>query len=175
MKVPLDEIRSRYPSLSALASPLDEGETWTAAFKARPDAMHALLADFIKQAYATPGRIGQRPMPREEQVDFKALIYGEDNEEPLVDVLPRLIKTDVRRFAQQVHMSRSQCQRMLKGEYHPTVAEMRLIAIAVNKPPTFFMEYRNAMALQAVIDLFEKRPGIATSLYRKYLEVRMVE
>jgi hypothetical protein len=173
-KVPLDEIRSRYPSLSALAAPLAEGESpWSVAFKARPDAMHALLADFIKQAYATPGRIGQRPMPKEEQVDFKALIYGEENEQPLVEVLPRLVKTDMGSFARSVHMSRTQCQRMFKGEYHPTVAEIRLIANAVGKPPTFFIEYRNAMVILALINLFDERPGIATSLYRKYLEVRM--
>jgi hypothetical protein len=173
VKVPLEEIRSRYPSLSALARPVSEGVSpWSVAFKARPDAMHALLADFIKQAYAQPGRIGQRPMPKEEQVDFRALIYGEDNESPLTEVLPRLVKTDVKTLAVQVHMSRTQCQRMLKGEYHPTIAELRLIANAVGKPPTFFIEYRNAMVIQALINLFEERPGIATSLYRKYLEVK---
>ena len=173
VKVPLDEIRSRYPSLSALAAPVNEGDPWAVAFKARPDAMHALLADFIKQAYATPGRIGQRPMPKEEQVDFKTLIYGEENDEPLTSVLKRLVKTDMGSFARSVHMSRTQCQRMFSGQYHPTVAELRLIASAVNKPVTYFVEYRNAMVLRALIEMFEQRPGMATSLYRRYLEVRM--
>lgn len=173
VKVPLDELRAKYPSLAALAHPVsDSPDTWTVAFRARPDAMHALLADFIKQAHAQPGRIGQRPMPREEQVDLDGLLYGEDNERPLVEVLPPLIKTSVQRFAAKVHMSRTQCMRLLKGDYSPTVAEMRLIAEAVGKPPTFFIEYRTAMVIQALVQLFHERPGVATALYRKYLEVK---
>jgi hypothetical protein len=70
-------------------------------------------------------------------------------------------------------MSRAQYQRMLKDEYDPDVNELRLIAQAVKKPPTFFVEYRKAMAVAAFLNPLDERPGIATSLYRKYLEVRL--
>lgn len=173
--VPHEELEKRYPSLRHLAAPSGRAtqRAWVAVFNGRPDAMHSLLADFIKQVHAQPGRIGQRPMPREEQVDFQGLLYGEENDLPLTEVLPRLVQDSERRFCAKIAMSRSQYQRMLKGEYAPDVQEMRLIAKALNKPPTFFVEYRKAMATAAFINLIDERPGIATSLYRKYLEVRI--
>jgi len=135
--------------------------------------MHSLLADFIKQAHATPGRIGQRPMPREEQVDFQGLIYGEVNDLPLIEVLPKVVTKSERQLCAEIPMSRGQYQRMLRGQYDPDVNELRMIARAIKKPPTFFVEYRKAMAIAAFINLVDERPGIATNLYRTYLEVRM--
>ena len=170
-----EELEQRYPSLSHLSGPPSRAaeRAWVAVFNARPDAMHNLLADYIKQVYATPGRIGQRPMPKEEQVDFQGLVYGEENDLPLSEVLPKLVKVSERMFCSMVPgMSRTQYQRILAGQYDPNVHELRLIARAVKKPPTYFIEYRKAMAIAAFINLIEERPGIATSLYRQYLEVR---
>jgi len=175
--VPAEEMQRRYPSLSALAGPPGRAtqRAWVAVFNARPDAMHSLLADFIKQVHAQPGRIGQRPMPREEQVDFQGLVYGEQTDLALVEVLPKLVRVSERAFCQQVHMSRTQYQRLLRGQYDPDVNEIRLIANALKKPPVFFLEYRKAMAVAAFVNLIDERPGIATSLYRHYLQVRMQE
>ena len=170
---PHEELVERYPSLSSLAKPSGSKGAWVAVFNQRPDAMHSLLADFIKQVHAKPGRIGQRPMPKEEQVDFEGLLYGEENDLPLPEVLPKLVKMTERQFCAQVHMSRVQYWRMLKGEYDPDVRELRLIAAAVGKPPTYFVEYRKAMVVAAMLNLFDERPGIVTSLYRRYLQVRM--
>lgn len=173
--LPPEELQSRYPSLRHLSAPPDKsGErAWVAVFNLRPDAMHAMFADLIKQVHATPGRIGQRPMPREEEVDFQSLVYGEQNEKPLTEVLPSLVKTSERAFCAKIAMSRSQYQRMLKGEYHPDAKELRIIAQAVRKPAAFFVEYRKIMVLSAFVNLIEERPGIATMLYRDYLTVRM--
>lgn len=135
--------------------------------------MHSMFADLIKQVHATPGRIGQRPMPKEEEVDFQALVYGEQNEEPLTQVLPKLVKISERAFCAKIHMSRTQYQRMLRGEYHPDAKELRLIAQALKKPAAYFVEYRKIMVLSAFVNLIEERPGIATMLYRDYLTVRM--
>jgi transcriptional regulator with XRE-family HTH domain len=135
--------------------------------------MHALLADFVKQVYARPGRIGQRPMPREDQVDLEGLLYGEENDLPMPEVLAKLVNVSERMFCSLAGISRSQYQRILAGTYDPTVHEIRMIAEAVRRPPTFFIEYRKAMAIAAFINLLEERPGIAGSIYRNYLEVRM--
>lgn len=172
--VPREELEKQYPSLTHLSGPPTKAskKAWVAVFNARPDAMHNLLADYIKQVYATPGRIGQRPMPKEEAVDFQGLMYGEANDLPMHEVLPKLMKSSERSFAQQVHMSRTQFQRLLAGKYEPDVNEIRAIAKAVGKPATYFIEYRKAMAISAFINLIEERPGIATTLYRQYLEVR---
>lgn len=173
--MPQEELEKRYPSLSTLAGPPGRmaQRAWVATFSERPDVMHALLADFIKQAHAQPGRIGQRPMPKEEQVDLQGLLYGEQNEEPMVTVLPRLVTMSERVMCARISMSRTQWQRLLRGEYDPDVYEIRKIAEALKKPPTYFIEYRKAMAVAAFINLLEERPGIATTLYRKYLEVKM--
>lgn len=172
--VPREELEQQYPSLSYLTGPPNRAskKAWVAVFNARPDAMHSLLADFIKQVHAQPGRIGQRPMPREEAVDFQGLVYGEDNDLPIHEALPKLVQVSERMFCSRIHMSRTQYQRLLRGEYDPDVSELRAIAAALKKPPTYFMEYRKAMAVAAFLNLIDERPGIATKLYRQYLEVR---
>jgi hypothetical protein len=174
--MPAEEMALQYPSLSYLAGPAGKAteRAWVAVFNARPDAMHSLLADFIKQVHATPGRIGQRPMPKEEQVDFQHLVYGEEeNHLPLIEVLPKIMTMSERAMCSRINMSKTQWRRVVAGEYDPNVNELREIAKALRKPPTFFVEYRKAMAVAAFLNLLEERPGIATLLYRKYLEVRM--
>lgn len=176
--VPREELEREYPSLTYLAGPPTKAtkRAWVAAFNARPDAMHSLLADFIKQVHAQPGRIGQRPMPREEQVDFQALVYGEENNEPIAVVLPKLMRqmgVSVRTFCVAIRMSRTQLQRLLAGDHDPDVGEIRLIAQAVRKPPTYFVEYRKAMAVAAFLNLLDEKPEFATTLYRQYLEVKV--
>jgi hypothetical protein len=171
-----DELHRRYPSLNQLATRPPEQNlerAWVAVFNARPDAMYALLADFIKQVHARPGRIGQRPMPKEAEVDLEGLIYGEDNDLPLIELLPKMMGTSERTFCQRIYMSRAQFRRMMAGEYHPDVYELRRIAVELRKPPVFFVEYRKAMALAAVVNLFNERPGVATKLYRSYLHDRL--
>ncbi len=172
---PQEVLERDFPNLTSLAGPPGKAtkQAWVASFNARPDMMHSLLADFIKQVHAKPGRIGQRPMPKEEQVDFEGLVYGEENDLPLPEVLPKLVKVSERQFCRDIHMSRAQYWRLLKGEYDPDVNEIRLIAHALGKPPTFFVEYRIAMVVAAMLKMFQQRPGMATSLYRRYLEVKM--
>lgn len=174
--VPREALQDRYPSMKTLVGPDASSRAWVAVFNERPDAMHALLADFIKQVHAKPGRIGQRPMPREEQVDFQSMMFGEENDLALPKLLPSLAAgaTD-QEMANRVHMSRSQYQRMRRGEYIPDVNELRILAAEFGKPPAFFVEYRTAMVVAALVNLMEERPGIATKLYREYLEVRMKE
>lgn len=170
-----EEMAQGFPSLTALSGAPGRSSkmAWVAAFNVHPDAMHAMLADLIKHAHATPGRIGQRPMPKEEQVDFQGLMYGEENELPLVEVLPKLMTVSERVMCTQVGMSKTQWRRVADGSYDPNVRELREIARALKKPPTFFVEYRKAMALAAFLNLIDERPGIATALYKTYLEVRM--
>lgn len=173
--IPREDLEKEYPSLTHLSGPSTKASrrAWVAVFNARPDAMHNLLADYIKQVYATPGRIGQRPMPKEEVVDLDGLIYGESTELPMHEVLRKLMNVGERVFCEQINMSRTTLQRLLVGKYDPDVNEIRLIAKAIKKPPTYFVEYRKAMVISAFIQMIDERPGIATSLYRQYLEVKL--
>jgi hypothetical protein len=78
------ELQQQYPSLKTLAAPPSKAceRAWVAAFTEKPEALEDLISDLIKQAYATPGRIGQRPMPKEENVNLDALLRGEFSDEP---------------------------------------------------------------------------------------------
>lgn len=172
----IEELQGKFPSLKTLAGPPSKSceKAWIAAFTHKPEALEALLSDLIKQAYATPGRIGQRPMPREEDVNLEALIHGEYTDEPLVISLPPLIRISERAFTMKIHMNRRTYQRMFLGEhdpnrYHPDIEILRRIAEAVKKPPSYFLEYRMMAAQAAFVQLISDRPGIATRLYKDYL------
>src|SRR4051794_11150342 len=70
-----EDREKKWPALKTLASPTPTKrceDAWVAVFTAHPDIMVRLLQDLIKQTYAVPGRIGQRPMPKEEEVDLNA-------------------------------------------------------------------------------------------------------
>lgn len=169
-----EEAEERWPSLRILAGPTNKAteHAWMAVFSHRPEVMHRVLRELIKQVYAKPGRTGQRPMPKEEEVDFWGLVHGEQTNLPIREVIPRVTKLSERQIVSKIAMSRTQYQRMMRGEYEPTAFEIREIARVVNRPPTFFAEYRKIMAVSAFINLIEERPGIASNLYRHYLQVR---
>lgn len=173
--IPRDELEQEYPTLKILAGPVTRANkrAWVAVFNVRPDAMHNLLGDYIKQVYAVPGRIGQRPMPAEAQVDFQGLLYGEQNDLPIGEALRKIVPDSERVFSARIHMSRRTYQRLLSGDYDPDVNEMRLIAKALKVAPTFFVEYRKSMVVAAVLNLLDERPGLASAIYRQYLEVRL--
>jgi hypothetical protein len=172
--MPDSEVIERWPSLKTLAGPTERASehAWVAVFSHKPEVMHRVLRELIKQVYAKPGRTGQRPMPREEEVDFWGLLHGEQTDLSIREVLPKVTKLSERQITSKIAMSRSQYQRMMKGEYEPTAFEIREIARIVGKSPTFFVEYRKMMAVSAFINLINDRPGIASNLYRHYLEVR---
>lgn len=135
-----------------------------------------MLSDIIKQAYAKPGRIGQRPMPKEEEVNLAALIHGEYTDEPMHVILPKLMPGSERAFCQKIMIGRRTFQRLLLEPGHPDKyhADMELvarIAKGVKKPPSFFLEYRQMAATAAFIQLINERPGVATRLYKDYITV----
>lgn len=171
-----EELYSEYPSLKKLAEPTGRAAkvamTW--AFTDRPEAMEDMLSDLIKQAHAKPGRIGQRPMPKEEEVNLEALLHGEFSEEPLHIVLPKLVKTSQRAICAKLYMNRRLYQLMLlppedPRKYWPDMYTLQRIAEAVDKPPSFFMEWRQMAATAAFVSMINQRPGIATNLYRNFL------
>jgi hypothetical protein len=172
----LEELQGRYPSLKTLAAPASKAcETaWVYAFKARPEAVEDLIADIIKQAYAKPGRIGQRPMPKEEEVNLEALLHGEYADDLIHLSLPPLIKISQRAFCTKIHMNRRMFQRLLLSpgspdKYFPDMHMLSRIASAVSKPPSYFLEWRQMAAQAAFIQLITDKPGVATRLYRDFL------
>lgn len=175
----VETLTKAYPSLRTFLGPTAKAVTrsWVAAFTVRPEALETMLSDLIKQAYARPGRIGQRPMPKEEQVNLEALLHGDYTDEPLVEILTKKVKQGYHKmFAEKIFMSRRMYQRMFLPEdhpdkYHPTMHDIERIAEALGKPASYFVEYRQAAAQAAFTRLITERPAIATRLYRDYLRV----
>lgn len=166
----VNSICRAYPNLKALLGS-NATNAWDAVFRLRPDAMYRVIADIIKQEYARPGRVGQRPMPREDEVDVRSLLYGETNERPITEVLPELMGVGIREFAQKVRMSPTQMHRTIKGTYAPDADQLRRIAHAVGKSPVYFPEYRKMMALAAFVRLLEEHPEIATTIFARFVQV----
>lgn len=191
MSVPARQVRQKapnydfaslareYPSLRTLAGPTAKAaeRSWVAAFTTHPEALETMLSDLIKQAYAKPGRIGQRPMPREEEVNLNALLHGEYTDDPITVVLTKRVKQGYHKmFAAKIFMSRRMYQRMFlpdnhADKYHPTMNDLERIAEALSKPPSYFLEYRLMAAQAAFARLITERPVIATRLYRDFLQV----
>lgn len=174
----IEQLTGQYPSLKTLAAPPGKAaqRSWVAAFTHRPEALEGMLSDLIKQAYAKPGRIGQRPMPKEEEVNLQTLLHGEYTDEPLTVVLPKLVRSSHRDFCHAIYMSRRMYQRIFLPDKHPDkywpdMAEIERMAEAVGKPPSFFLEYRLMAAQAAFLQLITDRPVVATRLYRDYLQV----
>lgn len=172
----LDEACEKYPSLKRLAEPTGKAAkaamTW--AFTERPESMEDMLSDLIKQAHAKPGRIGQRPMPREEEVNLDALLHGDFTEEPLHIALPKLVKISQRAFCAKIYMNRRLFQLMLlppddPRKHWPDQFTIQRIADAVGKPPSYFLEWRQMAATAAFVSMINQRPGIATHLYKNFL------
>lgn len=174
----VEELRERYPSLKSLAAPAAKASerAWVAAFTHRPEALEGILSDLIKQAYAKPGRIGQRPMPREEEVNLEALLEGDYTDEPISEALPKLVKISERALCKKLYISRRTYQRMFlpagdPEKYHPDIELLTRFAEAVGKQPSYFLEYRLIAAQAAFLNLITEKPVVATRIYREYLEV----
>lgn len=175
----IDHLSRVYPSLRTLTGPTAKAveKSWVAAFTTSPEALETMLSDLIKQAYAKPGRIGQRPMPREEEVNLSALLHGEYTDDPIATVLSKKVKLGYHKmFAEKIFMSRRMYQRMFLPDdhpdrYHPTMQDIERIAEALSKPPSYFVEYRLMAAQAAFARLITERPVIATRLYRDFLQV----
>lgn len=168
-----EKIFSHFPYMRAIVGPerLPEGRGWDALFDANPDMVQAIFADIIKQTYATPGKVGQRPMPAEEDIieDLDWIFESEPNREPMSACLPKLMKTSERNFCTKINMSRRTFQRLLLNDYTPDINEIRQIAQAVDKPPAFFVEYRRRMLFSALGHMIMTQPQFVDWLYSAFI------
>lgn len=172
--MPDEEVHSRWPSVKILSdAPSDQAkEAWEVVFRHRPEVMHRVIRELIKRAYSAPGKSGQRPMPREEDVDLWGLLYGEHADRPLREVLFELTDLSERQVANKLTMSRTQFRRLLAGEYEPTAFDVKEIADVVGVPPAYFLEFRRSVVTSALMGMFEQNPGIVTDLYVNYLLIK---
>lgn len=166
------DLFDRYPSLRSLVGPQQTCDDWDALFSTAPDGMFRIFADIIKSEYAIKGRVGQRPMPREEEVNVRQFLADDYTDLPMSDALPKLIRVSRRAFASKVGMSWTQFRRVLRGDVIPDPSQMRRIAKAANVSPLYFVEYRRMMILTALANLFEDNAELMNSLCTRYVRAR---
>lgn len=166
------DLFDRYPSLRSLVGPQQTREDWDALFSLEPDGMLRIFSDIIKSEYAVKGRVGQRPMPREDQVNVRQFLMGDFSDLPMHEALPKIMRISKRAFAMRVGMSWTQFRRVLNGEVVPDPSQIRRIAKVVDRSPLYFVEYRRMMMVTAMANLFEANPDLMNSLVARYVRTR---
>jgi hypothetical protein len=147
---------------------------WSAIFVDHPDVLASIIADLLKQAYALPGRIGQRPLPYESDVDIMGLLYGDYADDPLWMVLPSLMDMSTTSLAFISGVPESLISAALRPEGDPrhvelTMPQLEALAAGLGKPAWYFAEWRVLAVSEAIAALLRSRPGLATSLFRDHV------
>lgn len=77
----------------------------------------------------------------------------------------------IRAVAEKTHMAKSLVHRLLKGEERPSVDQMRAVAEAYGKKPSFFLEYRAEYCLAAVMSRFAEEPELVDVVFTKLMRL----
>lgn len=134
------------------------------------DVFARLLKDILKVDQIEAGRSGPRP-----NLDFDRGIqtwkemtgrdFSEQPFQPTFRLLTRM--NSLSAVARKTTISRSRVHRLLQGEEHPTVEDMRLIAVGYGKKPAYFAEYRAEYIMAAMAARFAHDAEMTITLYTK--------
>lgn len=137
------------------------------------DTLGEVLRDILRLEQAEPGKSGPRPAPELRQ-GMKTLRKwkGDDHS---IERFPEAFAClaygySLTHLSRKVGISRSQVNRLLKGECDPTPHEMNLVARAFGKEPSYFLEFRSAMILAALGARLELVPEATIGLFRKVVK-----
>ena len=153
-------IRDALPS-SPLMGP-SSGETreaWQRAFEHDIDLMGRVLRDLLKADQAVPGRPGPRPAldPAKVSTQVDGLFGKDPRERPysllaFPEAFALLVGSEsLRQVARRTGLSHSAVRRFLRGDLTPTREIMERVAEGFGKQPSYFVEYRVAMVVAAVV------------------------
>lgn len=138
------------------------------------DTLGEVLRDILRLEQAEPGKSGPRPSP-EIRSGMKTLRKwrGDDHS---IERFPAAFAVLARGYSlthlsRKVGLSRSQTNRLLKGECDPTPHEMNLVARAFGKEPSYFLEFRSSMILAALGARLELVPEATIGLFRRVIKV----
>jgi DNA-binding phage protein len=167
-RVPWDErLKLIYEEFPGIADP-----DWNAILK-DPDVLARMLKDILKVDQIEPGRAGPRPNLDIERGlrTWHEMTVGDYAEHPFVEAFRLLTRNhSVRSVAHKTSISKSRVERLLQGQDHPTVEDLRLIAQAYNKKPAFFVEYRAEFIMAAIATRLAQEHEMTVVLYRKLVQ-----
>jgi transcriptional regulator with XRE-family HTH domain len=123
----------------------------------------------------TQGRKGARGA-----IDYRAFLQtwrkaaGRDySESPFRQTFRILARDDsVRAIARKTFISKSRVDRLLAGTERPSVDDLRSIARAYGKDPSYFHEFRAEYIVAALADRLDDDPEQTIVLYRQLMKAR---
>lgn len=169
-RVPWEErakmIEEEFPSVKEL--------DWFTALEDE-DLLARILKDVLKIDQIDPSRTrGARPALDVDKgmQTWNEIMGRQFCELPFSQAFTLLTRNDsVRTVAEKTHMAKSLVHRLLKGEERPSVDQMRAVAEAYGKKPSFFLEYRAEYCLAAVMSRFAKEPEMVDVVFTKLMRL----
>lgn len=155
-------IEQRFPSIVDL--------DWKKAFDGDLDLFADIMRDILKADASAPGRSGPKPAVDYRQgVSRLRQLVGEDYSMlPFPEALASLqAGRSISALAHKIGLSRSDVYRMLKGEKHPSLTEMEIVAKAFKKAPGYFHDYRVSVVGEALMQRLEEVPEASARWYQQ--------
>lgn len=137
------------------------------------DTLGRVIRDVLKVDQIEPGRAGPRPnLNVERGMQTWREITGQDFcELPFVDALRLLTRGQaVRTVARKVNVTKTRMDRLMRGIDHPSADDLRAIAAAYRKKPSFFAEYRTEYVTAAIVAGLAQEPEMTTAIYSKLVK-----
>jgi transcriptional regulator with XRE-family HTH domain len=177
-KLPWEErlalIRQFLPSSPLMGPESAETEAaWRRAFERDVDLMGRILRDLLKADQAVPGRPGPRPALNPVKVGPQVdVLLGNDPLErpytlqPFREAFTLLVgDRSLTQVARRTGLSRSHVHRFLRGEMVPTREAMEQIAVGFGKEASYFVEYRIAIIVSAIVNGLVSFPEKSVASY----------
>jgi DNA-binding phage protein len=156
------KIRQQFPSTVSL--------DWAEVFKQDPTILGRIVNDILRLDFAEKGRPGKRTAAPYEKTREHLSRYMDEAHTmlPFHEILT-ILKGDrsVRHMATKCNMHYSRLFTLLKANGDPTVDEMRLVAKAFGKHPSFFVEYRVAYVTGMIAERLTNAPEASVVQYKK--------
>ena len=155
-------IKKTFPNVETL--------DWNKVFRTDPAIMGRIVNDVLKIDQAEPGRPGKRPAldvgVAEERLHQ---IRGEDYTIlPFAEALRNArAGKSIRSLAHYSGLPKSTVHRLADGDTRPSLEQIEAIAKGVRKAPSYFLEYRIAFVLSAMVELFSQSPESTIVQYEK--------
>jgi Helix-turn-helix len=138
-----------------------------------PDIFARVLKDILKVDQIEPGRAGPRPNLDLERGmrAWREISVGDYSELPFAEAFRILARgQSIRTIARKTSISKSRVERLLQGQDHPNVDDLRMVAKAFKKRPAYFVEYRAEYIMAAIASRLHDEHELTVALYKKLIQ-----
>ena len=136
---------------------------WSEIINKNPDVLEGIVGGVIKVG----GK--RRKISRQDGARRLNQVYEQDfSEKPFCESFSIICgKDSLRTTAAKTGISYSHVFQLKSGNATPTIRMMEDIAIAYNREPSYFLEYRIHFVLESMSSFLMKNPEVATTWFNK--------